>query len=86
MLTRNANWPGPNHGVRIKPKKELPRGEQLLEDMERFRHRYRMKLAEICDGAGIDESLIYRLRNGFNPRGDIEQKVRAFMDEQASAI
>lgn len=84
MLTRNARWPGPRHGDRALPMKQLSPGEQLLEDMERFRHRRRpaMKLADICVGAGVDVSLIWRLRNGFNPRKDIEKKVRDFMKGQ----
>lgn len=79
MLTRNARWPGPNHGVRFQPVKELSRGEQLLEDMERFGKSHGLSPRAICIRAKVNESLIHRLRDGFNPRADIEKKVRDFM-------
>lgn len=79
MLTRNARWPGPNHGVRIQPVKEVSRGEQLLEDMESFGKAHGLSPRGICIRAHVNESLIQRLRDGFNPRADIERKVRYFM-------
>ena len=81
MLIRNARHPGPNHGAIVQPAKPLPPGEQLLDEMRIYARDHRTSLAQICTGAGVDNSLIWRLRNGFNPRKDIESRVRAFMRE-----
>ncbi|WP_336979859.1 hypothetical protein [Altererythrobacter fulvus] len=84
MLTRNASWPGPNHGARFRLVQTRTRGELLLDDMERYRHTHRTGLRAICARAGVNESLIFRLRNGLNPRADIEKKVRDFMQRSAA--
>ncbi len=79
MLTRNASWPGPHHGIRIQPQPKLTRGEQLLSDIESFRHRHKMKLTVFSLESGVQRRLIDRLRAGLNPSEETEAKVRAYM-------
>ena len=79
MLTRNASWPGPNHGTRIQKVQPRSPGEQLLDDIESFGKSLGISPRQVCLRAGVNESLIPRLRDDFIARADIERKERYFM-------
>lgn len=78
MLTRNATWPGPNHGAIIPPRPKDD-GQALLAEVETFAWRHRLAPSAVCRRATGNGNLYDRLLEGLNPRTVTVNKVRRFM-------
>ena len=79
MLTRNAAWPGPNHGARIAVAPRAADQADLLTALDAFlrRHRIGPRLFEYRHG--LYYGYVERLRDGMAPKAKTVERLRTAM-------